>query len=84
MWTVELSARFEKDFEALPGQVQQAVDRTLDQLAADPFTAGLRKMQGRPVRWRVRVGDYRLITDLDTRTRTVTALRVRHRREAYR
>ena len=84
MWAVELSPRFDRDFEALPNQVQQAIDGKLDQLAADPFTAGLRKLSGRPVRWRVRVGDYRILTELDTRARTVTVLRVLHRREAYR
>ncbi len=33
---------------------------------------------------RIRVGDYRVVYDIDDDSRTVTVIRVKHRREAYR
>jgi mRNA interferase RelE/StbE len=34
--------------------------------------------------WKYRVGDYRIICDIQDSRLTVLALRIRHRREAYR
>jgi mRNA interferase RelE/StbE len=84
VWTVELSRPAAKDLDALPAPVYRAAARKIDQLAADPFAAGLRKMSGRPERWKVRIGDYRIVATLDASAQQITVLRVRHRREAYR
>jgi len=34
--------------------------------------------------WRIRVGDYRVIYEIDEEVRAVKIMRIRHRREAYR
>ena len=34
--------------------------------------------------WRVRVGDYRVIYEIDDQARRVNIMRVKHRRDAYR
>ncbi|MHB8574343.1 MAG: type II toxin-antitoxin system RelE family toxin [Dehalococcoidia bacterium] len=83
-WTVALTRRFARDFEALPQHVQQAIDRRIDQLEQDPFQTDIRKLVGMTTTYRVRTGDYRIIVDLDLPTQTATLQRVFHRREAYR
>lgn len=83
-WTDELSVRFEKDFDALAVQVQRAIDQKLGQLAENPYALDIKKLRGVVDRWRVRVGDHRIIVRLDEAKNVVVVLRVRHRREDYR
>jgi mRNA interferase RelE/StbE len=45
---------------------------------------GTVKLAGQPSRWRVRVGDYRIIYEVDDAEDQVLVLRIAHRREAYR
>jgi len=42
------------------------------------------KLRGRENRWRIRVGDYRIIYEIDESKSLVIILRIKHRREAYR
>jgi mRNA interferase RelE/StbE len=44
----------------------------------------VRKLSGALEGWRVRVGDYRILYQIDDEAQTVTIVRVRHRREVYR
>ena len=53
-------------------------------LADDPQRAGaLRKLTGAP-EWRLRIGDWRALTLLDSQTRVITVTRVLPRGRAYR
>lgn len=52
-------------------------------LAEDPYPRGSIKLRGR-AGLRVRIGDYRLMYEVDDNSRTLSVLRVLHRREAYR
>jgi mRNA interferase RelE/StbE len=53
-------------------------------LADNPRPAGCRKLTGSDRDWRVRVGDYRIVYEIDDENREVRVMRIRHRREAYR
>ena len=52
--------------------------------AEDTRLIGSRKISGSERDWRIRVGTYRIIYELNVKKKTVKILRVRHRREAYR
>ncbi|HXH10050.1 MAG TPA: type II toxin-antitoxin system RelE/ParE family toxin [Alphaproteobacteria bacterium] len=52
-------------------------------LGQDPRPPGSRKLIGRDG-WRLRVGDYRTIDDIDDTQRIVTVLHIGHRRDVYR
>jgi mRNA-degrading endonuclease RelE of RelBE toxin-antitoxin system len=54
----------------------------LERLAGDPQSAGLRKPAGRP-QSRLRVGDGRVIVELDLEQRTLVVVRVLPRGAAY-
>ncbi|WP_404980599.1 type II toxin-antitoxin system RelE family toxin [Carboxydichorda subterranea] len=51
--------------------------------ADNPRPPGVRKLTGRDG-WRLRVGDYRVIYDVDDESRRVTVLHIGHRRDVYR
>ncbi len=83
MYGVELRARAEKDISSLPPSVARRVLDTIGGLRENPRPAGIRKLEAEGGH-RIRVGDYRIVLEIDDDARRVTVVRVRHRRDAYR
>ena len=52
-------------------------------LAHEPRPQSSRKLTGREG-WRLRVGDYRVLYDIDDVKQTITIVHVGHRRDVYR
>jgi mRNA interferase RelE/StbE len=84
VYAVLLEAGAERDLDRLDPPAFNRVIKRIRELGADPRPAGCRKLYGGSSEWRVRVGDYRVIYEVDDRGREVRVLRVRHRRDAYR
>ena len=83
-WTVQIEGKARKEFRRLDAQTRARIIDALDTLASDPMgAAGVKALQGRDG-YRVRVGDYRIVYDLDDGALIVLVLRVAHRREVYR
>ena len=83
MYRIDLSRRAEKDLDRLPPLGAARVIAALRGLATDPLPRGASKLVG-VEGYRVRVGVYRIIHEVDDAARVVTVYRVRHRREVYR
>jgi mRNA interferase RelE/StbE len=81
-WSIEFERRADKDLERLDPPIRERVFTALERLANDPHSAGLRKLAGRPES-RLRVGDWRMIVELDIAQRTIVVLRVLPRGRAY-
>jgi mRNA interferase RelE/StbE len=82
-WHVLLARTAEKDLDRLDPPVRKRVVRALKDLANDPAARrGLKKLRGRPER-RLRVGDWRVIVDLDAPNRAIRVKRVLPRGRAY-
>lgn len=56
----------------------------LKELAFNPRPPGCKKLVGGERDWRVRVGDYRVLYEIDDAEKAVRILNVKHRRDAYR
>ena len=74
----------ERDLKQLEPRVQTRVIQAIRVLAADPYPRGCQKLAGSTADWRIRVGDYRIVYEIDKSARTITVTRIRHRREVYR
>jgi mRNA interferase RelE/StbE len=81
-WSVEFERRAARDLERLDPQVKQRVLTAIDRLAHDTRSAALRRLSGRPES-RLRVGDWRVIVELEIATRTIVIMRVLPRGRAY-
>jgi len=81
-WAVEFERRAEKDLERLDPQVKQRVLTAIGRLVEDPQSADLRRLTGRPES-RLRVGDWRVIIELDIASRTIIIERILPRGRAY-
>lgn len=86
MYRVETaSRRVEKEIANRPSGVKKHVIQVIRDLVEDPRPQGTRKLMG-AMRgaWRIRVGDCRIIYDVDDAEQLVIVLAVLHRREVYR
>lgn len=88
VWKVELSAGAHKALSKLDPAAARSILKFLDEKvarASDPRATG-KALTGSVLGnfWRWRVGDYRVIADIQDRTVTVLVLRIGHRREVYR
>jgi len=73
-----------RQFERLPLQVQRRIGVKIELLREDPTPAGCKRLIGLDDTWRIRIGDYRVVYQLQRRILMVLVLKIGHRREAYR
>lgn len=83
-YTVLLRPAAERDSQKLPATIRSRVVTTLFALEQNPRPQGVVKLAGSPDRWRIRVGDYRILFEIDDPAQTVLVLRIAHRRDVYR
>lgn len=81
---LEITEPAQKDLASLDKKTQRRIKTALDRLLTYPQAADLKKLQGSPEKWRLRVGDWRIILQVNQEQEILYILRVRHRREAYR
>ncbi len=84
MYEVYLERTAERDLKALPIQNFHPIISRIKTLTDNPRPTGCRKIAGSRNAWRIRVGNYRIVYEIDDRAKVVRVMRVRHRREVYR
>jgi len=84
MYRVFLERAAEKQLKQLSAKLHDRVIAAIQSLVNNPRPTGCRKLGGTDNDWRIRVGDYRIVYEIDDAAREVRINRVRHRREVYR
>ncbi|MCX5838247.1 MAG: type II toxin-antitoxin system RelE/ParE family toxin [Deltaproteobacteria bacterium] len=84
MYEILIEKAAERDLKKLSAADFERIIPHLNGLAEQARPAGSRKIGGSEHDWRIRVGTYRVIYEIDEKGKTVKILRVRHRREVYR
>ena len=84
MYEVLLERRAQRDIKKLPTEVFHRIIQPIKALAEDPKPPGCRKIAGSKNDWRIRIGEYRVIYEIDEHAEAVKVMRIRHRREIYR
>ena len=84
MYALLIKRSAERDLRRLPRALFERVNERILSLRDDPRPHGVRKLAGALEGWRIRVGDYRILYQIDDDTHMVTIVRVKHRRKAYR
>jgi len=73
----------QKDLRRIPEATVVRVIKYIEGLAQDPRPRQSIKMLGAERLYRLRVGDYRIIYEIDKGARQVTIHYIRHRKEVY-
>jgi mRNA interferase RelE/StbE len=84
MFEVRISRQAIKDIASLPQEYARLVSQHIDRLKEEPRPPGARKLRNFTAVYRLRVGVYRILYEIDDKAGIVTVYRVKHRREAYR
>jgi mRNA interferase RelE/StbE len=84
VYEILLERRAEKDLKKLYSELFERIIVKIQSLSENPKPQGSRKITGSKSDWRIRIGDYRAIYEIDEKEKRVKIMRIRHRREAYR
>ena len=78
-----LSSRAAKELDKLPDPLARKIVDDLKQLVTNPLPAQSKKLKGHQ-NYRLRIGSYRAIYTIDTKSRQITILRIADRKTIYR
>lgn len=74
----------EKDLRRVSQQYIPRILEAINALSQDPFPPKHRKLIGTDSSYRIRIGDYRAVYQVDTETCVIVVFHVRHRKDVYR
>ena len=72
-----------KAIDRLPAQVVSRIRKAVDALAIDPRPRGCKKLTGKGDKYRLRVGDYRVVYSVEDDQLIVLVIDLGHRRDIY-
>ena len=82
-YEVQFKASAAKEFRKLTLDVRSRLQKAIDGLKTEPRPAATKKLTGEISLYRIRVGDYRVIYEIDETNQFIVVIRVRHRRDVY-
>lgn len=82
-YSVQILRQAQKELGRLPAEILDEISEAIAALGRKPRPSGCLKLTGRDG-WRIRVGNYRVVYEIDEQRHTVTVLHVGHRRDVYR
>ncbi|NJL71747.1 MAG: type II toxin-antitoxin system RelE/ParE family toxin [Candidatus Competibacteraceae bacterium] len=83
-YKVELSRSAEKDLRRIDRSMLPAIYQAIESLGEEPRPVGIKKMAGADRTLRIRVGDYRIVYEIENDVLVVFVIRVAHRKDVYR
>ncbi|HKI98120.1 MAG TPA: type II toxin-antitoxin system RelE/ParE family toxin [bacterium] len=83
-YRLEMRPRARRTLGGLPKDDARRVDSAILSLADEPRPDGSRKLRGAGDLYRIRVGSYRVVYEIDDSIRIVVISRIGHRRDVYR
>ena len=83
-YRIEFRSTARRALADLPRDIAKRIDARILKLADEPRPSGVKALQGEQRgRLRIRVGDYRVIYEVQDRVLVVLVLEVGHRRDVY-
>ncbi len=83
-YSIQFTPRARRDLEGLDRAAQLRLRTHIDRLAANSIPAGAKKLHGGEPYYRIRVGDYRVVYQVDGKQLVVIVVKIGHRKEIYR
>lgn len=84
-YRIEFEAQALEDFSRLDGAVKKRIQKYIDKISEreDPRTLGEPLQENLSTYWKYRVGDYRLVAEIQDEKFIVLMLVIDHRRKVY-
>jgi mRNA interferase RelE/StbE len=81
MYSIRFTDKAKKQIFKLERKIQERILATLDRIKIRPYTY-IKKLVGDPG-YRLRVGDYRVIMDIDKGDLVILVIKIEHRKNIY-
>jgi mRNA interferase RelE/StbE len=81
-YTVQILPSAQKQLDKLPNAIATRIEDKMMELEQEPRPPGCKKLKGRDA-YRIRIGDYRVIYEIQDGRLIVTVITIGHRREVY-
>ncbi|HSM80300.1 MAG TPA: type II toxin-antitoxin system RelE/ParE family toxin [Nodosilinea sp.] len=82
-YEVQFKASAAKEFRKLTPDLKARIRTAISALQQDPRPPGVKKLVGETHLYRLRVGDFRVIYEIDDAAKRLVVTRIRHRRDVY-
>ena len=81
---IYLTRRARKDLDRLPSKLGLKLQSEIAKLAINSFPPNYKKLQGEDNIYRIRVGDYRIVYEIEKITQQIVVAKIKHRKDVYR
>jgi mRNA interferase RelE/StbE len=82
-YKVFIEKKAEKDLKKISRETQKKIIAIISKLKNNPRPINIRKISSSENYYRIRMGDYRIIYEINDKERIINVFRIRHRKEAY-
>ena len=83
MYRIIVSGKIRKQMLSLPKNVALRIDSAIINLEVNPFPSGVKKLIGYENQYRIRVGNYRILYEVQGNKLLIIVMKVAHRKDAY-
>jgi len=83
MYEIIIERNAEKELNELNNPIFDRIADSILSLSEIQRPEGCRKLKGLANDWRIRVGDYRIIYEIDDKEKLIKIMKVRHRKDVY-
>lgn len=83
MYKIFIERRAEKDLNALDNSLRLRIIERLLLLKSNSWLANVKKLVGSKNFYRLRVGDWRILYEIDDKNKEIKIYRIKHRNKAY-
>ena len=84
MYTIEISNAAKREFRRLPTEIQTRMRTMINTMTDEPRPPGVRKLAYPSGTYRLRIGQYRIVYEVDDSTRLIRIIAVGPRGSVYR
>lgn len=83
-YDVQIMPKAQRDLDGFSGKLLARLEDAIIGLYDEPRPQNSKKLSGGGSKWRIRVGDYRVLYEIEEAQKVVNVYRIAHRREVYR
>ncbi|NCQ98050.1 MAG: type II toxin-antitoxin system RelE/ParE family toxin [Microcystis aeruginosa L211-101] len=83
-YSIKISKSVQKQIDDLPNAMKGRILEKIKGLEIEPCPSGIVKLKNSEQEHRLRIGDYRVLYEIDDAKQTILILQCKHRREVYR
>ena len=82
-YAVSIRRSAQKELERIPAPSYEKIEERMLALGTNPRPTGCKMLKGAEKSWRIRIGNYRLVYEIDDTARAVTVIKIAHRSDVY-